>query len=551
MISNFSKTLKGLAPAVESESLIKQAAEVVENKESLDPAVINQADQFEAEIERLKSKSAPAPEGGENANASTEAPADETPPGGEESSADSAPAATAEDNASGAEDKDAPRVEEGAAERAQEDALNDEQEGDLEAAADQDAVDEKKAAAVEAYHAVLDQYRRLLYVHETGTIKQVHIGLCSATVGRVSKQHNLAKPGLSLESGDGVLARVAQFIRDLIAKIKEAFSSLYNWLRDFFRGYKTATGKYEATRQAVTDRMTYLEGKGVVVTDAQLTGKTVKVPGLSNVHGNEIKDIGEAVADLSRFATALSRSLEEPALFAAAKATTSFPGLAASLGKGIVTVPVQGLPISAEAIFGRIGNLSKFGNSSFVRDNIKFVDAATRAGEWTTVRVTNLIGGVNYTWVLESDDQSANLHERTMSLRQVDFKQERNSNNEFSVQALTPEAIKAILAMADQLTKTADVLVDQMTTFSKNSDILKNASAEALNSITKFTKDGTLTEQDSFILANLSAIAPDAYIRVSVNSTAKLIAHLRSTADSLVNWTILSSKVIEEAIKNA
>ncbi len=95
--------------------------------------------------------------------------------------------------------------------------------------------------------------------------------------------------------------------------------------------------------------MTYLEGKGVVVTDAQLTGKTVKVPGLSNVHGNEIKDIGEAVADLSRFATALSRSLEEPALFAAAKATTSFPGLAASLGKGIVTVPVQGLPISAEA----------------------------------------------------------------------------------------------------------------------------------------------------------------------------------------------------------
>ena len=551
MISNFSKTLKGLAPAVESESLIQQAAEVVENKESLDPAVINQADQFEAEIERLKSKSAPDPEGGENANASTEAPTDETPPGGGESSADSTPAATAEDNASGAEDKDAPRVEEGAAERAQEDALNDEQEGDLEAAADQDAVDEKKAAAVEAYHAVLDQYRRLLYVHETGTIKQVHIGLCSATVGRVSKQHNLAKPGLSLESGDGVLARVAQFIRDLIAKIKEAFSSLYNWLRDFFRGYKTATGKYEATRQAVTDRMTYLEGKGVVVTDAQLTGKTVKVPGLSNVHGNEIKDIGEAVADLSRFATALSRSLEEPALFAAAKATTSFPGLAASLGKGIVTVPVQGLPISAEAIFGRIGNLSKFGNSSFVRDNIKFVDAATRAGEWTTVRVTNLIGGVNYTWVLESDDQSANLHERTKSLRQVDFKQERNSNNEFSVQALTPEAIKAILAMADQLTKTADVLVDQMTTFSKNSDILKNASAEALNSITKFTKDGTLTEQDSFILANLSAIAPDAYIRVSVNSTAKLIAHLRSTADSLVNWTILSSKVIEEAIKNA
>ena len=115
MISNFSKTLKGLALAVESESLIQQAAEVVENKESLDPAVINQADQFEAEIERLKSKSAPAPEGGENANASTEAPADETPPGGEESSADSAPAATAEDNASGAEDKDAPRVEEDAA----------------------------------------------------------------------------------------------------------------------------------------------------------------------------------------------------------------------------------------------------------------------------------------------------------------------------------------------------------------------------------------------------------------------------------------------------
>jgi hypothetical protein len=32
MISNFSKTLKGLAPAVESESLIQQAAEVVENK---------------------------------------------------------------------------------------------------------------------------------------------------------------------------------------------------------------------------------------------------------------------------------------------------------------------------------------------------------------------------------------------------------------------------------------------------------------------------------------------------------------------------------------
>ncbi len=98
--------------------------------------MINQADQFEAEIERRSSLHL-LPKA-KNANASTEAPADETPPGGEESSADSAPAATAEDNASGAEDKDAPRVEEGAAERAQEDALNDEQEGDLEAAADQE-----------------------------------------------------------------------------------------------------------------------------------------------------------------------------------------------------------------------------------------------------------------------------------------------------------------------------------------------------------------------------------------------------------------------------
>lgn len=68
------------------------------------------------------------------------------------------------------------------------------------------------------------------------------------------------------------------------------------------RGYKASTAKYEATRQGVEDRMAYLQGTGVTVSDETIKGKKVKVPALSNYYGNETKDIGAAVADLARFA---------------------------------------------------------------------------------------------------------------------------------------------------------------------------------------------------------------------------------------------------------
>lgn len=49
----------------------------------------------------------------------------------------------------------------------------------------------------------------------------------------------------------------------------------------------------------------------------------------------------------------------------------------------------------------------------------------------------------------------------------------------------------------------------------------------------------------------LAAISPDVYTRITISAVAKLIAHLRSTADSLINWCVLSSKVIDEAIKKS
>lgn len=553
-MSIFSNTLKGVRPALEADSLIAQAAKVVESQASTDPVVINQNAEFEAEIERLKAKTA-AEAGSDPANGDP-ADAGNGDGGGTDPTepTNTDPAEGTGDPANGDNPEGTPNtdnaeekpVDEDSVDKAAQDALADETEGgDLQAAADKSSVDETKAAAVESFHMVLDQYKRILNVHETGKIGSVHIGLCSATMKRAAHGQGIEVPALALESGDGVLARIAEYIRELIAKVKAAFASLFNWVREFFRGYKAATGKYDATRQGVQDRMDYLKGKGVVVTDAMLTGKKVKVPGLANVYGNSTKEVLDASSDLLRFSQFVTESLNKEPTVAAMRTNLVMVTKFAQVDANSRSSEMPGIPLSAEQLFGKVGNLSKLGSSAFVRDNVAF---SSDAGS-SLVKVQNLVGGYTYAWTLEAHDTMIDVLTRAERLRAIDFRQTRAVKDDFEVEALTPAKIEIVTSLADQLIKIAESLVDTVGNTAKMAEVLKNDASKAMEQITASAKNNIITEKESFILASLAAMSPDVYSRITINPVAKLTAHLHATADSLMNWCVLSSKAIEEAIK--
>lgn len=546
----FTSALKGRNPATESDSLIAQAAQAVETQTSTDPAVINDNAQFEAEIERLKQKTEDQnTDNPDQLNPNPE-PTEPTEPtnkdsGNADGNGDGEGSNPSEDPPKTA-DSDDKAVEEDAVEKATEDALADDSEGgDLQAAADTSAEDEEKRVAVEAFHVVLDHYKHMLNTHETGRIGAVHIGLCSASMNRVGRTQQLETPALSLESSDGVLARVAEFIRSLIAKVKAAIASMYNWLRDFFRGYKAATGTYEKNVQGMRDRLKYLDGKGITVTDEMIHGKKVKAAGLSNYYGGEVKDVLAGASDLIKFCQTVTTSFNTEKAAGAMRTNLKMIERIAGMDPQSRSANVPAMPLSAELLFGKVGTLSTIGNSAFVRDNVKFGDNSSNPG----VYIGGLIGGYEYNWTLEANDGIIDMVDRAERLRAVDFRQTRTVNDNFELEALTPAKIEMVSELADALVKAAEGLVDNVGASAKWADQLKNDSTKTMEFVANQAKSNVISEKESFIFASLAAMSPDVYSRVAINPLAKLTAHLHATADALLNWCVQSTKAIEEALK--
>lgn len=116
--------------------------------------------------------------------------------------------------------------------------------------------------------------------------------------------------------------------------------------------------------------------------------------------------------------------------------------------------------------------------------------------------MSNLIGGTIYEWTLEEDERFVDLTERVSRIRAVNFRQLRKPDNDFEVQALTLEAVKVILAMADQLVAKSDALVDVVATMTKQAEQLKNLASKTMEAVTKHAAEDTITENESFILGS-------------------------------------------------
>lgn len=535
-MSLFTTSLKRVSR--ENDSLIAQAAKAVENKDSTDPVEINENSQFEAEIARLKAKTT-----------SEDDPQSQTPEDPSNPPAQNEDEAGSEDDET-KEDKKVPEVDEESVDKAAKEVSEEKPEeenkdADLQEAADTSSVSPEKVAAVEAFHAVLDHYSYLVNAHETGRIGKVHIGLCSATLNHVSRTQGIKLKSLSLESGDGVLERVMEFIKSLIAKVKAAFVSMYEWIKSFFQGYKAATGKHDQTVQGITDRVKYLKDSGVKVNEQMLAGKKVVVPGLFNVNGNQSSDVLAAVTDLIGFTKSVSVSLTSDQMKNITDNNLVLLSKMALVSGQSRHNGVSTLPISAQTIFGKVGNLSTLGNSSFIKNNAEMFSDGHASG----VRINNLIGGYQYTWNLEANDNFLDILLRAERLRAIDFKQVKTASDKFEVEVLTLEQIEIVLHASNTLMLTSEILVDSLGSATKFAESLKNHSASVMAIITESIKKGVLGKQEGFIMSSIAAMTPDIFSRVVVNSLAKLIAHITATADSLSNWCVLSSKTIEEVIK--
>lgn len=569
-MAKFSQSLR--RPATESDtSLIDQATQAVQSQGSTDPTVIDDNAQFEAEIQRLKAATAkeqgtgdaPAGDGADPA-ANPDSAGGAADPGTSDPAPADTPAEpqepTEDDNKDGDKPtEDAPQdddtdaepepVPEDSADQAAAEVANEpvDENADLEKAADKDLSSEERKAAVESFYAVREQYETMLRVHEQGRIGAVHIGLCSATMGSAARRHRLEAVSFATESGDGILARIAEFVRQLIARMKAAFSSLFNWFRDFLRGYKAATGKYASNRQGVADRIKFLKDSGVTINDAMIKGKKVKVAGLSNVYGGEVAEVNRALGDLQRFATTVFSCLSKPEVPTAFEVAIVLCEKFAAAGSASFASDIPMKPVSAELVFGTLGQLSKLGDSSFIRDNVKLQENETGS----LFSVDQLIGGSLFSWWMEPNVTSMPLQQRAETIRRIDFRATRKPATDFEVQALTPAQVEVFLEMADAFVKLADNIVDGMAAQAKQTEGLKNKSLAALQAVAKHAQEQTITEQESFMFASIISTAPDAHARFAIATSAKLVDLLRRTADEITNWCILSSKVIDEVTKKA
>lgn len=281
-----------IAPA--KENLIDQAAQANQTAGTTDPEQVQKNVDFQAEIDRLKELQGDNSDGGTSTdpvegnldgsggNDDGTQPNPDNAGGGDTGGGDGGEGgegANGGDNGDPDPDNTDPEQKSGEDEEDpgngdvsdEPEASADGEEDDQEPDEDTDPPTEDAEIAQEALRVAAEALLAIENAHEIGVVKPRHIALFDLAIESQYLSLGITtRPGVSLESDlpEGsagkikyAAGKVAEFLRQILAKMKEYYVKVMRWIRDFFQGYREANGVFAKNTDGLLKRINYLKGK--------------------------------------------------------------------------------------------------------------------------------------------------------------------------------------------------------------------------------------------------------------------------------------------------
>lgn len=533
-------SLLGMA-APTCENLVEDAAQTNASDNTTDPEQAQQNVDFKAEIERLKQlKTSSDADAGSDTSGDTSDASDAPEDGADTSSDVNTYDTGAEDNTDVPAD-DAKADDADSEEAPSGEIIDDKKVDDGED--DEDAKPVKDAqAAVEALHHTSRALGFVNQAHETGVVRPYHLSLLRAEIAGFTARHGLnaskkvaATESLTTPSSDKVrmaVETVAEFVRELLAKLKEYYVKIIAWLKTAYRSFQESRGNFEKNNSTMMARIAYL-GKQTIdqaKLDKAIADKSLQLGPLCYRGGNTLETVQ---AGIKNFLTVGNGVL---AVVGTVNAVAFIDVAEAASKEDLAGVCAADTVISPDSAMKFTGASSVFGIDKVVHDNLTEKDG--------TVKMANLIGGYTYTWML-SRDAPTDTSDAYNLLMHYDFKAERDRDvtADFKPLATVQECIKVL--------ELCGSFVDQQKAFEKKETELNNTFtmlSKLSENLIKVADAGISNEVIKNNCINLIAATPQAYFRLMVGMTTKHTERAIAIVKHLQHWVAESLNVIESAV---
>lgn len=412
------------------ENLIDQAAQANQTAGTTDPEQVQKNVDFQAEIDRLKELQGDNSDGGTSTDPvegnldgaaggdDGSQPSPDTTTGGDAGGTDGGT-----DGGEGGDngDPDNTDPEQDPEQEPEEDPGNGDvpeeaeasgegEEGDQEPDEDTEPPTEDAEIAQEALRVAVEALQAIGRAHEMGVVKPQHIALFDLAIESQYLSIGItARPGVSLESDlpEGsagkvkyAAGKVAEFLRQILAKMKEYYTKVLRWIRDFFQGYREANGVFAKNTEGLLKRIEYLKGKerdqaeiDQLAEKKAISGRRLSTDGSVPT----LASIASGIAAMQSIGKGIRYSItEEEAYGPLVDLVSDFDvndmeGKLASTSNGI----------RPETMFRIAGTSSVFENSDLYRSSSIKESSFTNMVDFS---IRNLFGLSSYVWTLAGGD---------------------------------------------------------------------------------------------------------------------------------------------------
>lgn len=555
---------KGLKPA--REGLVDDAVDANATANTTDPVQAQQNVDFAAELERLKKLKADGA-GGEDTGGSD--PVD--PPiedGGDGGSTDTPPVDPDAGNGDGGDpppedDPVDPPVEDGGDGKQEpkegeeppknpEEDKGEEDDEEVDLGDDEEAPEEatdvkpvqEAQAAVEALAYATKASELVSQAHDQGVVKPYHAQMVLEGISNYSRIHGLKMTGIAVEgdmpeSSMGKVkyigGKIADFIRQLLAKIKEYFVKIAAWIKEAIRISQERRGIFTKNHAGLMARLKYLQGKPVdeEVLNKAIEKTTIQLNALSYGE-NSVTDVQEGVRLLALVSQRVG------AIIDLGSQTQVINAMVAAGAGDETSLRQSDTIITARELLKIDGATNIFGHEKTLQDNFDRVKGDQLHDQYI---LHSLIGNVSYTWTL-AKMAAFNLDSAVATMIGYNFESKRESGSTDFKPLRSVEECMKVLEIAGNLTTGLSVT-------SKTVEAMQHFTVkvtEVSASMLKQLEDAGLDERPTTKCAAILGAAPQAMVRLYGNMTLQHAKHMENVIQQLQRWIAESLNVIDSAL---
>lgn len=549
------KRLLATAAVPAKENLVQDAADANNTAGTTDPEQTQKNVDFQAELTRLKELQGDAsgdggdagldtgdgatPDGVDAGDGSADAGGDLGDAGGDQST-DQAPdnISAATDSAEGKGD-DTDKNKDGDDTDPDQDPGNGDADAQADAEGGDDAGDdsdveelnEDAEVAQEALRVAAEALGALARAHEHGHVKPQHVKLFDTALE--SQYINLGvqqRPALSTENNlpessmsklKYAAGRVKEFLKQVLAKIREYYGKIVQWLKAAFRGWQEARGNFEKNTEGLIKRIAYLKGKERPAEEIEKLAEEKQISLRALATSSEaptLESVAETIKVLTAAGTGIGYAVTDDAAYG------QLVDMVSRFDQNNPEASVTGTEnaITPERMFRISGSASVFNNSTLYKNSRKSESSLQGMVDFV---IEGLPGLSSYRWTLAPQDATT-----------IDGVIHNNNLYGFAIHTQRQDVSAPLLTSLDDCTAAL-----QLTT-ALTKELLRFKDAERVMMATQafFVKNEDTMKQ----VVEVVGVAEDIKIKVlMVHSTAQA-AYTNLFAKSAVNHV----KVVQAAI---